>query len=279
MALSCGIIGLPIVGKTTFFNLLTNAGIETSAFYSGKTTTNMAHALVPDSRLDYLTEMFKPKKTTFAQIKIIDVPGLVAGSSQGQGSGNEFLQSIANVDALAHIVRAFKNDEVVHVEDSIDIMRDIDTINSELLFADLQLIETRLARINSGHKKKLEHPAEEQVLKKCQKHLENEQPLKSLEFTEEEQEALNHITFLTTKPMLIIINLDEEQAAAANWPQKEEILSWCAEQEIEVLPVCAKLEEEIQQLPAEERELFLSELGLTEAESVAWLRLFIVNWV
>jgi hypothetical protein len=265
MALSCGIIGLPLVGKTTFFNLLTSAGVEINAFYSGKTTTNTAHAIVPDQRLDYLTEMFKPKKTTFAQIEIIDVPGLVAGSSQGQGSGNEFLHAIAKVDALAHIVRAFANKDVIHVEDHIDILRDINTINSELLFADLQLIETRLARINSGHKKKLEHPAEEEALLKCQAFLEEEQPLIKLHLKDDEKEALKHITFLTSKPMLVIVNLDEEQLTSDSWPQKEELAAWCQEQGMEILPVCAKMEEEIQQLPAEERAMFLQELGIEES--------------
>ncbi|MGI5892189.1 MAG: redox-regulated ATPase YchF [Bacillota bacterium] len=265
MALSCGIIGLPLVGKTTFFNLLTNAGIETNAFFSGKTTTNTAHAIIPDRRLDYLTKMFKPKKTTFAQIEVIDVPGLVAGSSQGQGSGNEFLNAVRNVDALAHIVRAFTNDKVLHVENNIDVMRDINIINSELLFADLQLIETRLLRINSGHKKKVEHPAEEAALLKCQACLEEEQPLKNLHLTDEEKEALKHITFLTTKPMLIVINLDEEQLSSGEWPQKSALQTWCQEQGFKLLPVCAKMEEEIQQLPHEERELFLEELGIEES--------------
>ncbi len=197
MALSCGIIGLPMVGKTTFFNLLTGIGAETSAFFSGKTTTNTGHAEVPDERLVYLTEMFKPKKTTYAQVEIIDIPGLVRGASQGQGSGNEFLSAVRDADLLAHIVRAFENPDVLHVDNSIDIMRDIATIETELLFADLQMIETRLSRINAGSKKKMEHPLEEPTLKKCQELLLEEKPLRMLELKEEEEEALKHITFLT----------------------------------------------------------------------------------
>ena len=129
MALSCGIIGLPMTGKTTFFNLLTGEEAETSDFFTGKTSTNTGHAVIPDERVDYLSAMFKPKKTTYASVEVIDVPGLVRGSSQGQGSGNEFLASVRNTDLLAHIVRAFANDEILHAEESIDIMRDIATVS------------------------------------------------------------------------------------------------------------------------------------------------------
>lgn len=265
MALTCGIIGLPMVGKTTFFNLLTRSGIATSAFFSGKTSTNIGHVLIPDERLDYLTAMFKPKKTTPARVEIIDVPGLVQGSSQGKGTGNEFLTSVRDADALAHIVRAFASDEVLHVDNSIDILRDVATVNMELLFADLQLIETRLSRINSGHKKKLEHPAEEATLLKCQALLEEEKPLKFLELNDEEKEALKHITFLTNKPLLIVVNIDEEQLASGAYPQKEELEQYCREQQIEVLSVCAKVEEEIQELPPDEQALFMKELGISQS--------------
>lgn len=265
MALTCGIIGLPMVGKTTFFNLLTGAGAETSAFFSGKTSTNTGHAYIPDERVDYLARMFKPKKTTYAQVEIIDIPGLVRGASQGQGSGNEFLSAVRDADVLTHIARAFVNDDVLHAEDSIDIMRDIATIETELLFADLQLIETRLSRINSGSKKKLEHPLEEAALKKCQDTLMEEKPLKQLSLSEDETEALKHITFLTNKPLLIVVNVDEQQLAANDYPQREAVTAYCAAQGYELLTVCAKSEEEIEQLPEDDRRLFLEELGVTES--------------
>ena len=264
MALSCGIIGLPLAGKTTFFNLLTGAGAETNAFFSGKTSTNTGSAFVPDERLVYLTDMFKPRKTTYAQVDIIDIPGLVRGSSQGKGSGNEFLSSVREADLLCHIVRAFENPDVLHAENSIDIMRDISTIDTELLFADLQLIETRLSRISAGSKKKLEHPLEEAALKKCQELLMEEKPLSLLETNEDEKEALKHITFLTNKPMLIVINVDESQLTSGEYPQKDQVEAYCAEQGHELLIVCAKSEEEINQLPAEDRELFMEEIGLSE---------------
>ena len=176
MALTCGIVGLPTVGKTTFFNLLTNAGIETSAFSSGKTSTHINMANVPDKRVDYLCQMFHPKKTTYAQIEIIDIPGLTRGSGDGKGSGNEFLATVRDADALVHIIRAFENSEVLHVDGSIDVIRDLEAVNMELLFADLQMIETRLERMNAGKKKKMENPLEEDVLLKIREVLENEQP-------------------------------------------------------------------------------------------------------
>ncbi len=264
MALSCGIIGLPLTGKTTLFNLLTGSHAETSDFFSGKTATNSGHASVPDQRVDYLSEMFHPKKTTYAQVEVIDVPGLVRGSSKGQGSGNEFLAAVRATDLLAHIVRAFANDDILHAEDSIDIMRDIATIDSELLFADLQLIETRLSRISQGNKKKLEHPLEETTLNKCLDFLMEEKPLKLIELSEEEQESVKHITFLTDKPMLIVINIDEDQLAADDYPQKKAVAAYCAEQGYQLLNVCAKTEQEIAELPEEDREMFMEELHISE---------------
>ncbi|MGI6685495.1 MAG: redox-regulated ATPase YchF [Bacillota bacterium] len=264
MALSCGIVGLPTVGKTTFFNLLTNANIETSTFYSGKTTTNINTAPVPDERVDFLSEMFHPKKTTYAQIELIDVPGLVKGASLGQGTGNEFLSAVRDADALVHIVRAFENDQVLHVDNSLDIIRDLETVNMELLFSDLQLIETRLARINSGKKKKMENPLEETVLLKIQEVLENEQPVSTISFSPEEKEAIKHITFLTNKPMLIVVNLDEKQFTSGSYPQKEEIHAYGKDHQMIVLEICAQVEAEISQLDAEDKQLFMEDLGIKE---------------
>jgi GTP-binding protein YchF len=259
MALSCGLIGLPLTGKTTFFNLLTGAQLTTSAFTSGKTTASTGHAIIPDRRVDYLAAMFKPKKTTYAQLEIIDIPGLT------RGAGNEFLSAVREADALAHIVRGFANEEVLHMEGATDIMRDIGLVDAELLLADLQLIETRFERIRGGPKKKTEHPLEEAALEKCQAILLEEQPLSALTLTEDEKEALKHITFLTTKPLLIVVNLDEEQFSGGDWPQKQQVEQYCAAQGRELLPVSARLEEEISRLPAEERGLFLDELGISES--------------
>lgn len=265
MALSCGIVGLPTVGKTTFFNLLTNANIETSAFYSGKTATNINTATVPDKRIDFLAQMFHPKKTTYAQIEIIDVPGLVRGASKGQGTGNDFLSAVRDTDALVHIVRAFENKQVLHVDDSLDVMRDLEIVNMELLFSDLQLVETRLERINQSKKKKMEHPLEETILLKIQEVLENEQPVSTISFSDDEKEAIKHITFLTDKPMLIVINLDETQFTSGSYPQKEIIHSFGKNHQMIVLEICAQIEAEISQLDPEDKEIFMEDLGLKEA--------------
>ena len=143
MNLNCGLIGLPMVGKTTIFNLLTGAGAETSKFLTGKTETNIGTARIPDGRVDYLSDLYHPRKTTHAQIQFSDVPGLVRGSSQGKGVGNQFLNAIRNVDMLAHVVRSFSNPEVPHVDDAINPLRDLETVNMELLFADMEIIEKR----------------------------------------------------------------------------------------------------------------------------------------
>jgi len=266
MALSCGLIGLPLVGKTTFFNLLTHAGAETSGFYSGKVTANTGHIRIPDERLIYLTEMFHPKKTIYAQVELIDIPGLARGASEGKGAGNEFLASVRDCDLLTQIVRVFEDEDTPHSEDSIDPLRDIEIINNELLFADLQLIETRLSRINSnGKKKNMEHPLEEATLLKCQAHLMDEQPLSTLTLDEDEQEATRHITFLTDKPMLICANLDENQLAAGTYPQKAELEAFCAVKGLVLLTVSAKVEEEIEELPEDEKAVFLEDLNITES--------------
>ncbi len=265
MALSCGIVGLPITGKTTFFNLLTQAEAETSNFFSGKTSTNKGMAYVPDARIDCLSKVFKPKKTTYAQIEIIDIPGLVEGSSQGQGTGNEFLASVRDVDILAHILRAFNNPDIMHVAGDINLKRDVQIIQNELLLADLQLIETRLNRIleAKGKKRKLENVLEEPVLLKCQAALEEEKPIETLNLSQEEKDAISHITLLTQKPVILVINVDDKQLAAESFPGKDELYDYCKSQGMTPpLVICAQIEEEINQLEPEERATFLTDLGI-----------------
>lgn len=264
MSLSCGIIGLPMVGKTTFFNLLTNAKVETSQFLSGKTSTNFHLANIPDARIDFLSKMYHPKKTTYATLEVTDVPGLVRGSSTGQGAGNDFLTAIREVDALIHIVRAFHNDKVLHVDGSIDLLRDLETISLELLFADLQLIEKRIERINAGKKKTKEHEIELSAMLKCQEALENENQLYQVALTEEERLVLRHLTFLTEKPMLIVVNVDENQLADGIYPQQEAVTVFAGERDIPLLTICAKVEAELNELSAEDQQVFMEDLGITE---------------
>ena len=260
MALTCGIVGLPLSGKTTLFNLLTNAKIQTGAYSMGKTAANVGHVSVPDRRLDYLAAMYHPKKTTYAQIEIIDIPGLQQGASTK--NANEFLTAVRDADALVQVVRVFENESAAT---PIDIMRDIQEINTELLLADMQLTETRLERIQAGKKKKLEHPLEEATLLKCQETLAEEKPLSSLSLDEEEVEAIRHMTFMTMKPMLLVLNLADDMLSTNNYPQKAEVEKYAAENGIELLCVSAQMEEEIGQMDEEDRAVFMEELGLKES--------------
>jgi len=258
MALSCGIIGLPMAGKTTFFNLLTGSHTQTGAYAGGKPGAGAGHARIPDERVDYLVNIYKPRKTTYAQLEIIDVPGLAR-------SGEGFLSAVRECDALALIVRGFKNDEVPHTEGSLDVIRDIGAINTELLLADLQLVETRLGRIHDGKKKKQDSPLEEAALEKCMALLTEEKPLVSSVFTDDEHDALKSISFITGKPLLIIINLDEEQYNTGEWPQKKQVEEYCETHGYALMEVCARLEEEISRLPEGERGMFMDELGIMES--------------
>ncbi|MHB1126231.1 MAG: GTPase, partial [Bacillota bacterium] len=248
MALTCGLIGLPTVGKTTFYNLLTRAGVETSGFMTGKASTNIGTATIPDPRIDFLADLFHPRKTTFAQLQVIDVPGLVSGTAGGKNAGNEFLNAVRDVDALIHIQRAFENPQVVHVDGSVDIIRDLGNVNVELLLADLQLVEKRIERIQSAKKKLKEHEIELVALEKCREALEAEKYIHQLDLSSDEREVLRHITFLTEKPAILAVNVDEHQFAAGTFPRKDEITAYAREHQVPLLVICAKVEAEIAQL-------------------------------
>jgi len=257
LALTCGIIGLPLVGKTTLFNLLTQAKAETSA-YTGRTRTNIRTAPIPDARLDYLASLYHPRKFTPATLEIIDVPGLT------RGAGAAFLASVREVDALLHVVRVFHNEEVIHVEGNLNPVRDLEAINAELFLADLQLVETRLERIAASKKIKGEIQVEQAALRRCQETLEKEKPLLEAGFTEEEWRLLHHMGFLTTKPMIIVVNIDEVQLHEEHFEGEAEVEAYAGAKGIPVLTLCAGLEAEIARLEPGEREIFLKEMGITE---------------
>jgi GTP-binding protein YchF len=265
MSLNCGLVGLPMVVKTTIFNLLTGAGLETSNFLTGKTETNVDTARVPDARVGFLSALYKPRKTTYAQIQCSDVPGLVRGSSQGQGVGNQFLNTIRNVDMLAHIVRAFQDPQLPHVDGEIDPLRDVETINMELLFADMEVLEKRIERIKAGKKVKKEHQLEMEILAKCLESLENEVSISRLDLSDEEKMVLKNFSFLTEKPMVLVINTDEEQYKAKTYPGKDKLAAYAAEQGLPVIEICGKIEMEISMLPEEDKELFMADLGIAES--------------
>lgn len=262
---TCGIIGLPMVGKTTIFNLVTAAGVETSKFLSGKSETNVGNALVPDRRIDFLSRLYKPRKTTYAQIQFSDAPGLVRGASQGKGVGNKFLDAIRNVELLVHIVRVFNDPGVLHVDDTVDPLRDVETINVELLLADIDLVEKRIQRIQAGKKITKENEAELAVLHKCLHALENEVPVNQLDLTPGERELLVNYSFFTDKPLFLVANTGEEQFRSGTYPGRERLHQLAAEKGFQLLEICGLVEMEIQQLPLEDRQLFMEDLGLKES--------------
>lgn len=254
-----------MVGKTTIFNLLTGAGAETSDFLTGKTDTNVGTAVVPDRRVDYLSALYRPKKTSHARIRFSDLPGLVRGSSQGEGAGNRFLDAVRNVNLLVQVVRAFKNPGVPHVDGSVDPVRDIETIGTELLFADMELLEKRIERIKSGKKIKKENLAELKLMEKCLEALGNEINMSRVDLSGEERHSLKNYNFLTGKPLMVVVNTDEEQFKAKTYPGKDELTEYAASRGLPVLEICGNMELEISRLGAEDRALFLADLGTDRA--------------
>lgn len=260
--LTCGIIGLPMVGKTTIYNLVTNAGVQTSKFLSGRAETNTTAAIVPDRRIDFLSGLYRPKKTAHAQVQFSDVPGLVRGASQGKGVGNQFLEGIRNADLLVHVVRAFEDTEVIHVDGSIDPLRDIETIDLELLLSDMDLMEKRIKRLEGGKKITKENAQELELMKKCLSSLENEIPLHKAGLTEEERAGLKNYNFLTEKPVILVINTDENQFKSGNYPGKDRVDQLVSQRGLQKLELCGLMEMEISQLPPEDQELFMADLGI-----------------
>jgi len=258
-----GLIGLPSVGKTSLFNLLTGSDLEVTGFSKGKIEANLGIAKIPDERIDFLAKMYSPKKTTYATIEVIDVPGLVRGSSTGKGVGNQFLDNIRKVDALIHVLRAFEDNNVIHDEGSIDPMRDIETVNLELLFADLGVIENRIGRIQTSKKITKENLEELEVLKKCKEGLENGLLIHNLNLSEEENELLKTFSFLSEKPIILVVNMDEAQLAASDYPTKANLMSYAQGVNTPLIELCIKTELEINQLEPEDRKIFMEDLGIT----------------
>ncbi|MQL52541.1 redox-regulated ATPase YchF [Desulfofundulus thermobenzoicus] len=265
--LSFGIVGLPMVGKTTVFNLVTGGGAETSRFMTGKTGTNVGMARVRDPRVDFLSDLFKPRRTVYAQIQCSDVPGLVRGASEGQGVGNQFLEGIREADLLVHVLRAFNNPNVPHLDGEIDPVRDLETVSMELLFADMELLEKRVSRIKGGKKITREAAFEMEVLQKCLAGLENETPLHRQELAAEERAALRHYNFLTEKPVILVVNTDEEQFKSRSYPGRDALEKAASARGLKTIEICGEMELEISRLSPEDREIFLADLGVGELGS------------
>lgn len=262
-----GIVGLPLVGKSTIFNLLTHGHVDTSSWGGGKGEAHIGVAQVPDPKLERLAEIFKPKKVVFATVEYVDLPGLARGEGKAVDSRemSSYLTNLKNVDALLQVVRAFSDDNIPHSEGSIDPRRDIGLFELEMIFSDLAIIEKRLERLSKDLKKAKtqELELENAVLERFKAALEQEQPLRGLSLTEEEKKRVRGFTFLSAKPMLVVLNLGDEEIGRIPRVVEEFGLERQAEQKnVGITAVCGKIEAEIATLPEKDARLFMADLGL-----------------
>ncbi len=260
-----GIVGLPNVGKSTLFNAITKAGAESANYPFCTIEPNSGVVAVPDARLDALAEIYHPKKFTPAVVEFVDIAGLVRGASKGEGLGNKFLSHIREVDAIVHVVRCFDDDDIIHVDHSVDPLRDIDTIDIELTLADLELADKLLANAEKRLKGDKEAAAEVELLKRVKDSLEKEKPVRSIDFSEEEKKLLKGYCFLTEKPVIYVANIAEDAVAGEDNDYVKSVRSFAEKQGEQVLKISAKIEEEIAMLDEEEKGIFIEELGLEES--------------
>lgn len=267
MSLKAGIVGLPNVGKSTLFNAITKKNILAANYPFATIDPNVGVVTVPDSRLTFLENMYQPNRTIPTTFEFTDIAGLVKGASKGEGLGNKFLSHIRETDAIVEVVRCFDNPDIIHVEGKTDPIRDIEIINVELILADLEIAESRIAKIQKKAETTKEKDAllEFSTLKKCQDALLNNQALRHLSFNEDEQLILKNFSFITLKPIIYVANVSEDDAIIGSNKYTQLVHDYAAKENAGVVVMCAKMESELSELSDEDKVTFLSDMGITNS--------------
>lgn len=261
-----GIVGLPNVGKSTLFNALTNAGAQSANYPFCTIEPNVGIVTVPDSRLDYLAEMYTPEKYTPATIEFVDIAGLVKGASKGEGLGNKFLSHIREVDAIIHVVRCFEDSNIIHVDGNVNPLRDLETINLELIFSDIELVERRIDRTKKLMKGDKSKESEVALLERILASLEEGVSARAIALTDDEKEVIADMPLLSAKPIIYAANISEDDVAdnGESCELFKQLEAFAKKENSGIIPVCASIEAELSELDAEDKKAFLADLGIEE---------------